>query len=137
MAKKSHQRTRPDPPEILSMSRHLDMTDSKDICFQPKAGAWHGFRSCKVYHGAETVVTRQVTSAYRGGVPSAPWGGEKWVHLKKKTSRVLHPQHPGTAEIAIEGAEDLYREIRVENALKNEKGEKVALKEGASGRCDY
>jgi hypothetical protein len=50
----------------------------------------------------------------------------------QKIIKPIHPQHPGTAEIAIEGAEDLYREIRVENTLKNEKGEKVALKEGAS-----
>ena len=35
------------------------------------------------------------------------------------------------AEIAIEGAEDLYREIRIENTLKNEKGEEVGLKEDA------
>jgi hypothetical protein len=35
------------------------------------------------------------------------------------------------AEVAVDGAEDLYREIRVENKLKDESGDDVALKEGA------
>ena len=44
----------------------------------------------------------------------------------------IDPHADDTAEIAIEGAEDLYREIRIENTLKDEKGEEVGLlKEGA------
>ena len=35
------------------------------------------------------------------------------------------------AEIAIEGADHLYREIRIENALEDEKGKAVKLKPGA------
>ena len=35
------------------------------------------------------------------------------------------------AQISIEDAEDLYREIRIENVLTNENGEKVRLKPGA------
>jgi hypothetical protein len=38
---------------------------------------------------------------------------------------------PEKAQIAVEGAEDLYKEIRVENTLKDENGEAVALKPGA------
>src|ERR1700738_664198 len=38
---------------------------------------------------------------------------------------------PEKAQIAVEGAEPLYREIRVENTLQNEAGEVVHLKEGA------
>jgi hypothetical protein len=49
----------------------------------------------------------------------------------QKIIKSIDPHEPDTAEIAIEGAEDLYREIRVENTLTNEKGEEVALKEGA------
>jgi hypothetical protein len=30
----------------------------------------------------------------------------------------------------LRGAEELYREIRIDNTLKDEKGEEVALKEG-------
>jgi hypothetical protein len=38
---------------------------------------------------------------------------------------------PEKAQIAVEGADHLYREIRVENTLRDEKGEKVGLKPGA------
>jgi len=42
-----------------------------------------------------------------------------------------HPDGPEKAEISVDGADDLYREIRIENTLQNEKGEEVALKPGA------
>jgi hypothetical protein len=38
---------------------------------------------------------------------------------------------PEKAQIAVEGAEDLYKEIRVENTLQDENGKPVALKPGA------
>ena len=41
------------------------------------------------------------------------------------------PEEPEKAEIAVEGADHLYREIRVENTLEDEKGKKVKLKQGA------
>ena len=42
-----------------------------------------------------------------------------------------HPGEPEKAQIAIEDADDLYKEIRIENALQDEDGNEVALKEGA------
>jgi hypothetical protein len=39
---------------------------------------------------------------------------------------------PEKAEIAGEGADDLYREIRIENKLVDKNGNEVKLKEGAS-----
>ena len=48
--------------------------------------------------------------------------------------KVLKPTfswEPEKAEISVEGADDLYREIRVENVLTDENGEKVRLKTGA------
>jgi uncharacterized protein YfaS (alpha-2-macroglobulin family) len=42
-----------------------------------------------------------------------------------------HAEVPEKAEIAVEGAEDLYKEIRIENTLEDEKGKEVKLKEGA------
>jgi hypothetical protein len=42
------------------------------------------------------------------------------------------PQEPEKAEIAIEDADHLYREIRIENTLEDENGNQVKLKEGAS-----
>ena len=38
---------------------------------------------------------------------------------------------PEKAEISVEDADHLYREIRIENTLKDEKGKSVKLKEGA------
>ena len=41
------------------------------------------------------------------------------------------PTAPEKAQIAVEGAEELYREVRINNVLKDENGEEVAMKEGA------
>jgi hypothetical protein len=43
----------------------------------------------------------------------------------------LIPEEPEKAQIAVEGADHLYKEIRVENELQKENGEKVKLKPGA------
>jgi hypothetical protein len=42
-----------------------------------------------------------------------------------------HQNEPEKAQIAIEGADDLYRAIRIENALNDGKGDEVSLKPGA------
>ena len=41
------------------------------------------------------------------------------------------PSIPEKAEIAVEGADELYKEIRIENTLTDEKGHEVKLKAGA------
>jgi len=41
------------------------------------------------------------------------------------------PKEPEKAEIVIETGDPLYREIRIENKLKDEAGEEVQLKPGA------
>jgi hypothetical protein len=41
------------------------------------------------------------------------------------------PNEPEKAEIAVEGADDLYKEIRIENTLADEEGNEVRLKRGA------
>jgi hypothetical protein len=38
---------------------------------------------------------------------------------------------PEKAEIAVDGADPLYKEIRIENTLQNEEGQEVSLKPGA------
>src|ERR1700674_6678 len=43
----------------------------------------------------------------------------------------VYPTEPDKAQIAVEGAEDLYRELRVENTLADEHGNTVSLKQGA------
>lgn len=55
--------------------------------------------------------------------------------LPGKVEKVIRA-HPGSgepekAQIAVEGADHLYREIRVPNTLTDSHGQKVKLKEGA------
>ena len=56
------------------------------------------------------------------------------VTLIGTVEKIIPPMHPSDAEkaqIAVEGADELYREIRVENILQDEHGKAVALKPGA------
>lgn len=41
------------------------------------------------------------------------------------------PSEPEKAEIAVEGADHLYREIRIENTLRDDHGKKVKLRVGS------
>ena len=59
---------------------------------------------------------------------------KKQKKLHGTVKRVIRPTYSSgkeKAEIDIREAEDLYREIRVENELTNEEGEKASLKQGA------
>jgi predicted DNA-binding antitoxin AbrB/MazE fold protein len=49
----------------------------------------------------------------------------------EKIIKPVSPSEPEKAQIAIEGADDLYREIRIDNTLTKENGEEVRLKPGA------
>ncbi len=49
----------------------------------------------------------------------------------EKIIRSPDPKEPEKAQIAVEGADDLYKEIRIENTLTDEKGDPVRLKQGA------
>lgn len=49
----------------------------------------------------------------------------------EKIIRSPDPSEPDKAQIAVDGADDLYRELRIENTLKDENGEQVELKKGA------
>lgn len=55
--------------------------------------------------------------------------------LPGKVERVIHPHpnsgEPEKAQIEVEGADHLYREIRVPNRLVDGDGKKVKLKPGA------
>jgi len=44
---------------------------------------------------------------------------------------IERPAEPKKAEIAVEGADPLYKEIRIENTLEDEDGKVVELKPGA------
>ncbi|MGA2355090.1 MAG: hypothetical protein ABSG02_11375 [Terriglobales bacterium] len=49
----------------------------------------------------------------------------------EKVIKPANPNEPEKAQIAVEGGDDLYREIRIENTLTDENGNKVRLKKGA------
>jgi len=49
----------------------------------------------------------------------------------EKIIKPVFPTEPERAQIAIHGADHLYREVRIENTLTDEHGEKVRLKPGA------
>jgi hypothetical protein len=49
----------------------------------------------------------------------------------QKIIKPLHKDVPEKAEIAVEGADELYREIRIENRLEDANGKEVKLKPGA------
>jgi hypothetical protein len=49
----------------------------------------------------------------------------------EKVIKPLSPSEPEKAQIGIEGADDLYREIRIENVVTDDNGAKAVLKPGA------
>jgi hypothetical protein len=56
------------------------------------------------------------------------------VKLPGTVEKVIPPSYSSEAEkaeIAVDGAEPLYQEIRIENVLEDEEGNKVGLKPGA------
>ena len=59
--------------------------------------------------------------------------GKKRKKLKGTVEKIIKPlaDEREKAQIVIDEAEDLYREIRVENVVIDEKGEKANLKQGA------
>ena len=57
---------------------------------------------------------------------------KKRKHLRGTVEKIIKFNHsPEKAQIAIHEAEDLYREIRVENELTDGNGAKASLKQGA------
>lgn len=56
------------------------------------------------------------------------------VTLPGTVEQIIPPPYPGVpekAQIAVEGADALYQEIRIENTLVDGRGKEVRLKEGA------
>jgi hypothetical protein len=60
--------------------------------------------------------------------------GRKRKKLKGTVQKVIKPISPNLpekAQIEVQGADDLYREIRIANEMTDENGDKVRLKQGA------
>jgi hypothetical protein len=54
--------------------------------------------------------------------------------LNATVEKIITPissKEPEKAQIAVEGADHLYRELRIENTLTTKSGEKVRMKPGA------
>jgi hypothetical protein len=54
--------------------------------------------------------------------------------LRGTVQKIIEPVFPGEAEkaeIRVNGAEPLYREIRIENVVTDSEGKKAGLKDGA------
>jgi hypothetical protein len=51
--------------------------------------------------------------------------------IVERVIKPIAPEQPEKAQIAVEGADHLYREIRIENTLVDEKGKEVKMREGA------
>ena len=49
----------------------------------------------------------------------------------EKIIKPLVPTEPEKAQIAVHGADHLYRELRIDNTLTDENGDKVRLQPGA------
>ena len=49
----------------------------------------------------------------------------------RKVIKSPHPSVPEKAELSVDQADELYKEIRIENRLIDEKGKESRLKEGA------
>jgi hypothetical protein len=49
----------------------------------------------------------------------------------RKIIKPIHPSLPEKAEIEVHDADHLFRELRIDNALEDEQGQKVKLKEHA------
>lgn len=65
---------------------------------------------------------------------SAPNDGRPAITLPGTVEKVIppiDPREPEKAQIGVHGADHLYREIRVDNILKDSKGHDVSLKQGA------
>jgi hypothetical protein len=64
-------------------------------------------------------------------VPSMGRKRKKLQGTVQKVIKPAIPNQPERAQIDIEGADDLYREIRIENEVIGEDGQKAQLKPGA------
>jgi hypothetical protein len=70
----------------------------------------------------------------KGGAVSSSTNSQKPAVVLSGTVDKIIPENflsPEKAQISVDGADGLYREIRVENSLQDENGNEVALKRGA------
>jgi hypothetical protein len=90
--------------------------------------------SQKRYSGISTGARSDHHTATSMSTSRRPYTSKKRKKLRGTVEKEIKSKcanEPEKAEINIKEADDLYREIRVENTLTDDKGEKRALKPGA------
>jgi hypothetical protein len=70
-------------------------------------------------------------TAYTRGLPMSEKPSTTLPGTVEKIIKPVSPDEPEKAQIAVEGADDLYREIRIDNTLTKSNGDQVRLKPGA------
>lgn len=77
---------------------------------------------------------RETERPHSNGTKEAQMSDKPNVTLPGKVEKIIDSpdaDEPEKAQISVEGADELYKEIRIENTLIDENGEKVELTEGA------
>jgi hypothetical protein len=84
---------------------------------------------------ARSVIPEELDTILGGAtIPAENLMGRKRKKLRGTVEKIIKPGfsgEPEKAQIDIQGADELYREIRVDNVLTDEKGEEAQLKPGA------
>jgi hypothetical protein len=83
----------------------------------------------RLYVSGSTGILRPVFPPREAGMTKKPKTTKRG--RVKKIIKSPDPSVPEKAEIEIHEADELYKEIRIENALENEHGKKTKLKEDA------
>ena len=88
---------------------------------------------CPIGRASQEVRSRfpQAVCCCHGGEVSNGQEKEKMRGTVEKIIKPVSPMEPEKAQITIPEADDLYREVRVENVVTDESGEKAGLKPGA------
>jgi hypothetical protein len=85
---------------------------------------------CPSASGTPVLQSRAIAVLFKHEVPMSR-KRKKLRGTVEKIIKPLSPSQPEKAQIGIHGADDLYREIRIENVVTDENGEKASLKPGS------
>ena len=94
-----------------------------------KNNALSAFGNSADFLAALKRLARSLSGAPEGGLMT----GKPSVTLPGKVEKIIKsvdPSEPDKAQISVDGAEELYQELRIENTLADEKGNEVELKTG-------
>jgi hypothetical protein len=112
---------------FTATNRRLKQSSYVASCTFPRP-----FIACFIRHSCPlTGYNAVINSVFPGGGFMSETASVTLPGRVEKIIPAVHPDEPSKAQIEVEGADHLYREIRIENALKDENGAPVQLKQGA------